>query len=106
MLFRSVSIHINYDATAFVTAQTKFAVPTVTSNKIALSASVDIKANTAIIGGQLPFSHLCWPFGLQDEPSEWYNAPSISNVQLILKSASSVGTSPVTSIILQQVRPN
>ena len=99
-----VDIEISYDGTAFVTAQSKFAVATVTNVKIALTASVDIKAKTATIGGLLPLSCMCWPFGDQMDDADWYDVTRIGSLQLINKGASSVGTTPEGKIVLQQAR--
>ena len=99
-----VDIAINYDGTAFVTGQSKFAVATVTNAKIALTASVDIAAKTARITGLLPLSCMCWPFGDQDDDADWYDVTRIGSLQLIHKSGSSVGTTPEGKIVLQQAR--
>ena len=97
-------IKIEYDDTNFVTAQTNFAQPTYTNNKIALGASVDILADIATISGQIPFSVMCWPFGLQEDDTDWCDVRGIGSLQLINKGASSVGSSPTGKIILQQAR--
>jgi len=97
-------IDIQYDGTAFVTSQSLFAVPTYTNNKIALAASVDIKADRATIGGNIPFSVMCWPFGLQEADNDWYDVRGLGSLQLINKGASAVGTTPEGKVILQQAR--
>ena len=97
-------IAIQYDATPFVTAQSLFAVPTYTNNKIALAASVDIKADRATVGGRIPFSVLCWPFGDQADDADWFDVGGIGSLQLINKGASAVGATPEAQIILQQAR--
>ena len=99
-----VDIKINYDATKFVTAQSLFALPTVTNNKIALGASVDIQGDTATVGGRIPLSIMCWPFGIQEDDTDWYDVAGIGSLQLINKGASAVGTTPQAQIILQQAR--
>ena len=99
-----IDIKIVYDETPFVTAQSLFAVATVTNNKIALAASVDIKADTATIGGYLTLSIMCWPFGMQGDDADWYEVKNIGSLQLINKGASAVGGTPEGKIILQQAR--
>ena len=99
-----VGIKIEYDGTAFVTAQSLFAAPTYTNNKIALAASVDIAADKASIGGFIPFSVMCWPFGLQMDDTDWYDVKKLGSLQLINKGAASVGTTPEAKIVLQQAR--
>ena len=97
-------IAIQYDDTNFVTAQTNFALPTYTNNKIALGASVDIQADRATIGGRIPFSVMCWPFGMQGDDTDWYDVRNIGSLQLINKGASAVGGTPEAQIVLQQLR--
>ncbi len=97
-------IAIQYDDTDFVTAQTNFALPTYTNNKIALGASVDIQADRATVGGRIPFSVMCWPFGSQADDADWFDVGGIGSLQLINKGASAVGATPEAQIILQQAR--
>ena len=97
-------IDIQYDDTKFVTAQSLFAAPTYTNNKIALGASVDIAADRATIGGHIPFSVMCWPFGTQGDDNDWYAVRNIGSLQLINKGASAVGATPEAQIVLQQAR--
>lgn len=97
-------IDIQYDDTNFVTAQTNLALPAYTNNKIALGASVDIQGDRATIGGHIPFSIMCWPFGGQKDDTDWYDVRSIGNLKLINKGAAAVGGTPQAQIILQQAR--
>jgi len=97
-------INIEYDDTNFVTAQSNFALPTYTNNKIALGASVDIQGDRAEVTGQIPFSVLCWPFGDQMDDTDWYETKAIGSLQLINKGASAVGATPEAKIVLQQAR--
>lgn len=99
-----LDIKIEYDDTNFVTAQSNFALPTFTNNKIALGASVDIQGDLATIGGHIPLSVMCWPFGLQQDDSDWYDVRGIGSLQLINKGASAVGGTPQNQIVLQQAR--
>jgi len=97
-------IAIQYDETPFVTAQSTFAVPTYTNNKIVLALSVDIKGDRATVGGRIPFSVMCWPFGSQADDTDWYEVRGIGSLQLITKGASAVGATPEAKIVLQQAR--
>ena len=97
-------IAIQYDDTNFVTAQSNLALPAYTNNKIALGASVDIQGDRATIGGRIPFSCMCWPFGTQADDLDWYDVRNIEGVQLINKGASAVGGTPEAQIVLQQAR--
>lgn len=44
------------------------------------------------------------PFGLQDDPSDWYDVSKIGNLKLDIKGGSSVGSSQTCEILLQQFR--
>ena len=99
-----VDMKIVYDDTNFVTAQSNFALPVFTNNKIAIAAAVDIKTDLATIGGMIPFSIMCWPFGIQEDDTDWYDVRGIGSLQLINKGASAVGGTPEAAIILQQAR--
>lgn len=95
---------ISYDGTAFVTAQSHFAVQTITNQKIALSASVDIKALTMSLLGTTPNSCIGIPFGNLADIGDVYEVGAISSLQLTTKGASAVGSSPTMNICLQQIR--
>jgi len=97
-------IKIEYDGTLFVTAQSKFAVPTFTNTKIALAASVDIKALRALVTGYAPYSCLAIPFGDLDDIGDWYDVTKLSHLRLTTQGAAAVGTSPAARICLQQLR--
>jgi len=97
-------INIQYDGTAFVTAQSKLAVPTFTNNKIALAASVDLKAQKAIVQGYAPYSCFAIPFGDLLDPADWYDVTKLGTLRLTTKGGADVGTSPKASIVLQQLR--
>jgi len=97
-------IKIEYDATAFVTASSKFALPTFTNTKIALAASVDIKALRALVTGYAPYSCLAIPFGDLDDIGDWYDVTKLGHLRLTTQGAAAVGTSPVARICLQQLR--
>lgn len=98
-------ISISYDATAFVTAQSKFAVATWTGAKCALSASVDIKGNNAEVSGRMPGN--CFPldFGIPDEPESWLEAQDYGSLELDLLSSSDADSGDTAFIVVQQVRP-
>jgi len=98
------SISIEYDDTLFVTAQSKFAKATFAGNKIELAASVDIKAMDAVVTGYAPHFCMAIPLGDQQDISDWYDVTKLGSLKLTTQGASAVGTSPETSIILQQLR--
>lgn len=59
----------------------------------------------AICEGWAPHGVIEIPFGLQDEPADWYNVSNIGNLKLDVKGTSSVGSSQTAEIFLQQLRP-
>jgi hypothetical protein len=101
---RELSIAIDYDATAFVTAQSKFALPTVTSHKIALAASVDIKGLTALVTGTMPCNSFPVRFGDQYDPDTWLVPPKDGNLKLTVTSSSSAASTATFRTVVQQVR--
>lgn len=103
-LSSDIGIDIQYDETLFVTAQTKFALPTITGAKIALAASVDIKAQTARVSGRMPGN--CFPldFGIAGEPASWLQAQNVGSLELDLLSSSDADSGDTTYIVAQQVR--
>lgn len=104
-LSKDQQISISYDATAFVTAQSKFAVATWTGAKCALTASVDIKANNAQVSGRMPGN--CFPldFGTPEEPETWLQAQNVGSAELDLLSSSDADSGDTAHIVVQQVRP-
>jgi len=104
-LSKDQQISLSYNATAFVTAQSKFAVATWTGAKCALSASVDIAGNDAEVSGRMPGN--CFPldFGIPDDPATWLKAQEFGSLQLDLLSSSDADSGDTTYIVVQQVRP-
>ena len=97
-------VNIAYDATAFVTASSKFALPTITGYKIALAASVDIKALTADISGKHPGS--CFPidFGEPNDPATWLPINLVGSHVLDVTMSASAGSDDTMSLVVQQLR--
>lgn len=101
---KNQQISLSYDATAFVTAQSKFAVATWTGAKCALSASVDIKGNNAEVSGECP--HNCFPVNFGDPmvPESWLNAPDFGSVEADIASSSDADSGDTTYLVTQQER--
>ena len=95
-------IRINYDGTAFVTAQSLFAVATYTGEQIALAASVDIKADTGIVSGYLPHGVLPIDFGDPMDPETWLPVAGISNIRAEIEGSSDADSGDQATIITQQ----
>lgn len=98
-------IKINYDATAFVTAQSKFAVPTFTGVKLALAASVDIAALHAVIYGHCPHGVIPFDFGDIYDPGDALDPRPYQEVRLDLQSSSDADSGDTENIVVQQIRP-
>lgn len=58
-----------------------------------------------LVEGWAPHGVIEIPFGLQDEPDDWYDVSGIGNLKLDIKGGSSVGTTQSCEIFLQQARP-
>lgn len=107
-IFATVSeeldININYDATAFITAQSKFAVPTYTGSKIALAASVDIKALSGHVSGMLPHNCIPIPFGDQHDMKDWLLLEGVGSLRADILSTSDADSADTGFLITQQLR--
>jgi len=99
------SMNIEYDETAFVTAQTVLAQPVWTGALCELAASVDLKADRATVTGRMPGN--CFPldFGDPMDPDSWLQAQNYGSVELDMLSSSDADSGDVTSIVVQQSRP-
>ena len=97
----NAEIEIDYDGAAYVTAQSKFEVPTITGQKITLSASVDIAARTAIVRGALPQSCIPMDFGDEYLYETWLAVGGQSSLRLDL-TASSDASSSATNVVTMQ----
>lgn len=53
--------------------------------------------------GDLPWQSVCYPFGVQDDPNDWYKVENIGSLRLRIKAGGSVAALTVASVILQQV---
>jgi hypothetical protein len=58
-----------------------------------------------LVEGWAPHGVIEVPFGLQNDPEDWYKVVDIGNLKLDIKGGSSVGTSQTCEIFLQQARP-
>lgn len=54
--------------------------------------------------GYCPHGIIEIPFGLQDDPADWYDVTGIGNLKLDITGGSSVGTGQTCEIFLQQLR--
>lgn len=101
---QDVAININYDGTAFVTAQSLFAVPTFTGSLIALAASVDIQADTGHISGTLPHNCIPIPFGDQSNIEDWLTLEGVGSLRADILASSDADAADTGSLITQQLR--
>jgi len=53
--------------------------------------------------GDLPWQSVCYPFGVPDDPADWYKPQDIGSLRLRIKAGGSVGAVTVGSVILQQI---
>lgn len=103
-LSKDVECILNYDNTAFVTAQSKFAEATYTGPKIVLSASADIKAVTALVSGLLPHEIIPIFFGDTHDPTDWLNPSGFKNFKADIQSSSDADSGDTCSLITQQLK--
>ena len=54
--------------------------------------------------GYVPHGYAMLPFGDQDDPEDWYDITKIGSLRLRLKAGPSLGTTPTTQVVTQQVR--
>ena len=76
---------------------------------LAYGGNIDVRGSGATnfmgrIRGQCPFGALCIPFGLQDDPKDWFELKDVGNLRLTLKAGSSPGSSSTCEVITQQLR--
>lgn len=88
MVSENGDIKIAYDGTVFVTTTSKFAVPTWTGAKLALAASVDIKALTALISGELVHQSVYIPFGNDNLVESFYTPAASDKIKLDILTSS------------------
>ena len=65
------------------------------------AAQTDIKTQCEFVG-LCPENAYCYPFGRQDDPATWFNAPRYGSVKLIIEEGSA---GAAASVFLQQPRP-
>jgi hypothetical protein len=58
----------------------------------------------AHVEGWAPHGVIEIPFGLQDDPADWYNVSQIGNLKLTVRGGGSVGSLQTSEIFLQQLR--
>ncbi|MBA7610712.1 hypothetical protein ES703_17924 [subsurface metagenome] len=59
----------------------------------------------ALIEGSAPFGALCIPFGLQDDPEDWYKLADIGNLRLTIKAGATPLSNSTCEIVTEQLRP-
>jgi len=99
-----LKIDIQYDDTAFVTAQSKLAVPTYTGNIIALGASVDLKADEAEISGTCPFNSIMFQIGDEWDSSQWLDPRQNKSLDIDILSSSDADTGDDCSVVVEMVQ--
>lgn len=78
------------------------------NSSVARGGKLLLTANTTtqirgVVSGYLPNHCVRFPFGLKDEPSDWFNVGAIDKARLRLEAGSS-GTSGTGAIVLEQLR--
>ena len=78
--------------------------PTYSANKVSIAAKANCTYYKMLVSGYCPHFCLLLPFGNIHDDRDAYDVRKLKNLRLTLKGASSVGTNPEVSIILQQLR--
>ena len=61
--------------------------------------------NTQVLGrGWVPHGTLEIPFGLQDDPDDWYDASGIGSLRLDVQASSAMTSSESCQVFMQQLR--
>ncbi len=58
----------------------------------------------ALVEGWCPHGVIEIPFGLQDDPDDWYDVPALGSLELTIKSGGGMSSSESIQIFLQQLR--
>jgi len=97
-------IAISYDGTAFVTAQSKFAVATWAGAVIALTASVDIKGMDAVVTGECPHNSFAIDLGDPEDIDSWFKVADVGSLKADISSSSDADSGDTTFLVVQQLR--
>ena len=73
-------------------------------NKVTIPATVNFVPYTMILQGYCPHGFIAVPFGLLNDPDDFYNVRALNHLRLTTKGGAAVGTSPTADIVLQQMR--
>jgi len=70
------------------------------------SGSIETTPKTAymVCKGYIPHGLISVPFGNQVEPGDWWDVAKVGSLVLRLKAGPSLGTTPLTQVIVQQQR--
>lgn len=98
-------ISINYDETPFVTASTRFSIPSFLGKEIALSASVDIKKLTARLSGLLPHGVIPFDFGILNDPTTWYHPQATTKFRADILTTNQISGGDTAYVVTEQLRP-
>lgn len=55
------------------------------------------------LSGDLPWQMVCFPFGVQDDPDDWYKVGNIGSLRLRIKGGTAAGGTASISVLLQQI---
>jgi hypothetical protein len=93
---------IAYDAVNFVTAQSHFSVVTATGPKLAITASVDIQAETAVATGYAPGGVIPFWQGNPHDPETWYTPNASDQLRASILASAVSDSSDTGRVIVQQ----
>lgn len=94
---------IDFDADT-IAANDDFTQLVYANNLVTIAATAEYVPYILSLSGYCPHSCLVMPFGLLDEPDDWYDVERLEHLRLITQGGAAVGTSPSAQICLQQLR--
>jgi hypothetical protein len=89
---------------AIIAAADDFAHPTFAGNIMSIALPVNCIPMRCLLSGYAP--HFCMgiPFGMLNDINDFYDVTKLNNLRLVTQGGAAVGTTPVTNIVLQQLR--
>ena len=98
------SLAIEYGVTAFVTAQSHFALSVFTGGLDTVAASVDITKITAEWKGYIPHETIPLELGDMDDPATWLPVAGLKDVRLDVQASADADAGDTGTVVVQQAR--
>jgi len=86
-----------------VTGVRTFQITNMFGNRFSVATANATDWIRGILYGDLPWQMVCFPFGVQDDPADWYKLNGIGSLKLRVKGGAAAADTAVLSVILQQI---